>query len=52
LIPTETLRVACPPGLHRATFGRLIREYNRLLAKLKALPQHQLPPHLRTAYHH
>jgi excisionase family DNA binding protein len=52
LIPTETRRVACPPGLHRATFGRLIRQYNRLLAKVAALPQRQLPRHLRTAYQH
>jgi len=28
LIPKGTLRIACPPGLHRATYARLIREYN------------------------
>ena len=52
LIPTETLHVRCPPGLHRATYERLVRHYNRLLDKLAALPTRRLAPHLRTAYEH
>ncbi len=50
LIPSRPLQVRCPPGLHRATYGRLIREYNRLLAKLEALPRRRLWPRMRTAY--
>ncbi len=50
MIPTGTLRVICAPGLHRATYARLIREYNRLLAKLEALPQRRLAARMRTAY--
>jgi len=50
LTPKGTLRIACPPGVHRATYARLIREYNRLRANLDALPQRRLASRLRTAY--
>jgi hypothetical protein len=30
-IPTNLLHVPCPAGLHRATYERLIREYNRVI---------------------
>ena len=49
-LPTGAAAVPCPPGLHRATYRRLIREYNRLLTKLAALPRRRLWPHLRKAY--
>ena len=49
-LPTGAVAVPCPPGLHRATYRRLIREYNRLLAKLADLPRRRLWPHLRKAY--
>lgn len=50
LPPTETLRIPSPPRLHRATYRRLIREYNRLLAKLNNLPPRRLSSRTRTAY--
>lgn len=40
----------CPPGLHCATYGRLVREYHRLLQKLEDLPNRRLWPHIRKAY--
>jgi PEP-CTERM motif-containing protein len=52
LVPTETLVVPCPRGLHRATYMRLVNEYNRLLEKLDALPTRQLWPSMRKAYEH
>jgi hypothetical protein len=52
LVPSETLEVPCPRGLHRGTYGRLVNEYNRLLAQIDALPKRQLPPWLQTAYEH
>ena len=52
LVPTESFEVPCPPGLHRATYGRLVNEYNRLLGKLDALPARKLDPHMRRAYAH
>jgi hypothetical protein len=52
LVPTETLVVPCPRGLHRATYARLVNEYNRLLAKLDALPARTLWPSMRKAYEH
>jgi hypothetical protein len=51
-VPSETLEVPCPPGLHRGTYGRLVNEYNRLLAQIDALPNRRLPPRLQTAYEH
>jgi helix-turn-helix protein len=44
--------VPCPKGLHRGTYQRLVNEYNRLLAKLDALPGRRLWPHMRKAYKH
>jgi len=52
LIPTESIEVPCPPGLHRATYQRLANEYNRLLKELAALPRRKLWPHMRKAYEH
>jgi len=52
LVPAERLEVPCPRGLHRATYQRLVNEYNRVLAALTALPNRKLWPHLRTAYEH
>jgi excisionase family DNA binding protein len=49
-LPTGSVAVPRPPGLHRATYRRLIREYNRLLTKLADLPRRRLWPHLRKAY--
>ena len=50
MIPTQTPYFPRPHGLHRATYARLIREYNHLLAKLKALPQRRLTSRMRAAY--
>lgn len=52
LVPSDTLEVPCPPGLHRSTYGRLVNEYNRLLSQLEALPGRKLYPSLRKAYEH
>jgi hypothetical protein len=52
LIPSGPLQVPCPPGLHRATYERLIREYNRLIAKLEELPRRRLWLRMRQAYQH
>jgi hypothetical protein len=52
LVPTERLEVPCPRGLHNATYHHLVKEYNRVLAALTALPNRKLWPHLRTAYEH
>jgi excisionase family DNA binding protein len=49
-LPTGPVAVPRPPGLHRATYRRLVREYNRLLTKLAELPRRRLWPHLRKAY--
>ena len=49
-LPTVAVAVPRPPGLHRATYRRLVREYNRLLTKLAELPRRRLWPHLRKAY--
>jgi hypothetical protein len=49
-LPTGPVAVPRPPGLHRATYRRLVRQYNRLLTKLAALPRRRLWPHLRKAY--
>lgn len=46
----QPLEVLCPPGLHRATYRRLLREYQRLLTKLEALPRRRLPRYLQRAY--
>jgi len=50
LIPTCPLRVSRPPGLHRATYRRLLRAYTRLLGQLEALPRRRLLPRMRLAY--
>jgi Helix-turn-helix domain len=50
LVPSDTLAVPCPPGLHRGTYQRLVNEYNRVLARLEELPRRRLPPGLRNAY--
>jgi hypothetical protein len=50
LTPKGTLRIACPPSVPRATYARLIREYNRLLANFDGSPQRRLASRLRTAY--
>jgi hypothetical protein len=52
LVPTERVKVPCPRGLHRATYQRLVNEYNRVLAALTALSNRKLWPHLRAAYEH
>lgn len=49
-LPTGPVAVPRPPGLHRATYRRLVREYNRLLTKIAELPRRRLWPHLRKAY--
>lgn len=49
-LPTGPVAVPRPPGLHRATYRRLSREYNRLLTKLADLPRRRLWPYLRKAY--
>ncbi len=49
-LPAGPLAVPRPPGLHRATYRRLIRDYNRVLGKLAELPRRRLWPHLRKAY--
>jgi hypothetical protein len=50
LIPHGPLQIARPPGLHRATYRRLLREYTRLIGKLAALPRRPLRPRMRLAY--
>jgi hypothetical protein len=52
LIPTESIEVPCPPGMHRATYQRLANEYNRLLKELAVLPRRTLWPRIRKAYEH
>ena len=52
LVPTEPLEVPRPRGLHRATYQRLVNEYNRLLEQLDALPTRNLWPSMRKAYEH
>ena len=52
LVPTERLEVSCPRGLHRATYKRLVNEYNRVLDELAALPRRRLWPRMRKAYEH
>jgi hypothetical protein len=49
-LPTGPLPVPCPLGLHCATYRRLVRENNRLLARLAEVPRRRLWPHLRKAY--
>src|SRR5712691_6044204 len=51
-VPTETLEVPRPRGLRHATYQRLVKEYNRLLEELAALPKRQLWPRMRKAYEH
>ena len=50
LVPTKRLEVSCPRGLHRATYKRLVNEYNRVLDELAALPRRRLWPRMRKAY--
>lgn len=50
MIPSGTLPVSCPPALHRTTYGRLVRTYDQLLAKLDELPQRQLSTRMYMAY--
>ena len=52
LVPTKRLEVSCPHGLHRATYKRLVNEYNRVLDELAALPRRRLWPRMRKAYEH
>src|SRR5215470_9525800 len=33
-----------PPGLHKQTFGRLIREHDRVCGQLDALPRRRMRP--------
>ncbi len=48
--PPHALEVPCRPGLHRATYQRLLREYRRLLSKLDELPRRHLGRYLQRAY--
>ena len=50
LMPTGPFRVSRPPGLHRATYRRLLRAYSRLIGQLEALPRRRLIPRMRLAY--
>ena len=50
LVRSRPLAVPCPPGLHRGTYRRLLREYDRLLGKLAELPTRRLAPRMRKAY--
>ena len=45
LLPGES--ISCPPGLHRATYRRLLREHARILAQLARLPQRRVWPPVR-----
>jgi hypothetical protein len=50
LIPSGSPPSPAHPAFTGATYGRLIRAYNRLLAKLDELPQRQLSPRMHRAY--
>jgi hypothetical protein len=50
LSPTSPLAFSCPPGVHRATYERLIWQDKRRIAKLDELPRRRLWPRTRLVY--